>query len=150
MFRAPAVLAATALLLAGCAGRAASVPQTSAATPSLPCSLPYGTRVSLVSPEPGSRGNGTGPIVLVASRTLPKTVGIVATDRKGAVTPVATLERLPAPAHVKRAPYADPVYYRAVGAALQTHRHYTLALDDEAQNGCAPYAAMTGEARFST
>jgi hypothetical protein len=33
---------------------------------------------------------------------------------------------------------------------LHAHRHYTLALDDLAQNGCAPYAAIEGDARIST
>lgn len=150
MFRATAVALLAAIALAGCSSAVAAPPTVSAATPSLPCSLPYGTEVALVSPAPGSHLNATGPIVLVASRPLAKTVTLIATDRRGVVTPAATLEHLATPPHAAKAPFSDPVYYRATGSGLRSHRHYTLALDDVAQNGCAPFAAMTGEARFST
>lgn len=149
MFRACAAAVLSALVLAGCSATQATPPKVGAATPNLPCSLPYGTKVQLVSPAPGSHAGG-GPIVLAASRPLPKTVTLIATDRRGTVTPVATLERLAQPEHIKSVHYSDPVYYRATGAGLRSHRHYTLALDDVAQNGCAPYAALAGEARFST
>ena len=72
MLRALAVTALAALALAGCGGRQASTPQAAAATPNLPCSLPYGTHVALVSPKPGSQAATNGPIVLVASRDLPQ------------------------------------------------------------------------------
>ena len=150
MCRASAVAVLAALLLTGCSATEAAPPKVAVATPNLPCSLPYGTEVQLVSPVPGSHAAGVGSIVLVASRSLPKTVTLIATDRRGTVTPVATLERLTAPAHLAAAPFSDPVYYRATGSGLRSHRHYTLALDDLAQNGCAPYAAIAGEARFST
>jgi hypothetical protein len=150
MLRRSAVAVLAALVLAGCSATATAPPQVSATTPNLPCLLPYGTEVALVSPAPGSQVSNNGPIVLVASRPLPRTVTLIATDRHGVVTPVATLEHLAAPAHAAKPPFSDPVYYRATGTGLRAHRHYTLALDDVAQNGCAPYAAMTGEARFST
>jgi hypothetical protein len=150
MLRPFAALAVALITLAGCGNVAASAPKAAVATPNLPCSLPYGTEVALVSPAPGTSASPDGPIVIVASRDLPRTVTLIATDRKGGITPVATLERRTRPMHAKRAPFADPVYYRATGSGLRAHRHYTLALDDVAQNGCAPYAAMTGEARFST
>jgi hypothetical protein len=150
MFRALAVFALAALALAGCGGRAVPAPKIALATPSLPCELPYGTEVALVLPKPGSQAANTGPIVVAASRHLAKTIALIATDRHGVVTPVATLEHLAIPPAGVHAPFPDTVYYRASGAALAAHRHYTLTLDDEAQNGCAPYAAMTGEARFST
>lgn len=148
MFRFAALLAVAMLALAGCSS-AVAAPASTPASPNLPCSLPYGTEVELVSPAPGSAAE-PGPIVLVASRPLPKTVSVVATDRRGVVTPVAALERIPKPAHSAPAAYPDPVYYRTVGNGLRSHRHYTLSLDDLAQNGCAPYAAMSGSARFST
>jgi hypothetical protein len=153
MIRMPAGLAlvALALALAGCGSVQASAPHVSAATPSLPCSLPYGTQVALISPVPGSSTSGNRPIVLAASRELPKTITLIATDRRGGVTQVATLERLAPQSHAHpNPPFPDPIYYKAIGNALHSHRHYTLALDDLAQNGCAPYAAVTGEARFST
>ena len=56
MFRSPLVLALAAAVLTGCAGAAAATGQAGAPTPSLPCSLPYGTHVALVSPVPGSSG----------------------------------------------------------------------------------------------
>jgi hypothetical protein len=149
MLRSAVALLLTIFALAGCASAEASTPAMLAATPSLPCSLPYGTQVSLVAPLPGSTGP-VGSIVLVASRNLPKTVALVATDRKGNVTPAVALERLARPRSAARPAFADPVYYRAAGVSLRAHRHYTLALEDVAQNGCAPYAAMTGNARFST
>jgi hypothetical protein len=144
------VLAAFAL--AGCGAVEASTPRAGPATPSLPCLLPYGTHVALVSPVPGSLGvrAGNAPVLVVASRDLPKTVAVVATDAKGAATATAALERTAAPARAPRAPFPDPVYYRAAGLTLHAHRHYTLSLDDIAQNGCAPYAQMAGNARFST
>lgn len=150
MFRACSVLVLAALVLAGCSTVDSTPPKVSAATPNLPCSLPYGTEVALVSPAPGSQARAGSPIVLVASRTLPKTMTVIATDRKGRSTSPALLERVTAAPHVKRAPFADPVYYRAAATSLGAHRHYTLALDDPAQNGCTPYVALTGEARFST
>lgn len=143
-----AAVALAALALAACSRGPASTP---VATPSLPCSLPYGTHVSLVSPRPGSSvgSSGTSAVVLVASRDLPKTVTVVATDAKGTAAS-ATLERTVRPAGASRAAFEHPVYYRAAGVALRSHRHYTIALDDPAQNGCAPYVALAGDARFST
>ena len=124
----------------------------SAATPSLPCSLPYGTHVALLSPAPGSRGVAAGavPVVVVASRDLPKSVTVVATDAKGTTVPGAPLERTTRPPHAAHPSFPNPVYYRASGVALHPHRHYTLALDDVAQNGCAPYVSLAGNARFNT
>jgi hypothetical protein len=151
MFRSFAALLVAVLALAGCGAVDASTPQASATSPQLPCSLPYGTHVALISPTPGSTGVAAGsPLVVVASHDLPATVTVVATDTKGAASPAASLERTTSPAHVAHAPFADPVYYRTSGLALHAHRHYTLALDDVAQNGCAPYARITGDARFST
>jgi hypothetical protein len=151
MFRSCAVLVLAALALAGCSSVEASTPKAGAATPSLPCSLPYGTRVALASPAPDSHGVAAGnAVVVAASRDLPKTIAVVATDRKGIATPVAALERTAKPAAVAPAPVPDPVYYRAAGLRLRAHRHYTIALDDMAQNGCAPYAEISGGARFST
>jgi len=46
--------------------------------------------------------------------------------------------------------FPNPVYYRVNGVALRAHRNYAIALDDLAQNGCAPYARITGSDRFST
>ena len=153
MFRMPAILVLAACALAGCgsAQAATNVRSNAAATPSLPCSLPYGTRVALIKPAPGTSA-GNGPIIIAASRELPKTIALVATDGRGGITPVATLERVTQNKHAHPNPpaFRDPVYYKAAGNALRAHRHYTLALDDLAQNGCSPYAAMTGEARFST
>jgi len=142
----------TLLALAGCGSVAAAPPKVSAATPSLPCSLPYGTHVALLSPAPGSRGVAAGevPVVVVASRDLPKTVTVVATDGKGTAIPGAPLERTMRPAHAARPAFPDPVYYRAGRVALRAHRHYTLALNVVAQNGCAPYVSLAGNARFST
>jgi hypothetical protein len=154
MFRSFLVLALAlaAAVLTGCASAAASTAQGGPPTPSLPCSLPYDTHVALVSPAPGSSGvAGSAPVVVVASRELPKAVTVVAVDRKGRAVAASGLEKLPAPPPHAAAPgYADPVFYRAVGLALSRHRHYTLAVDDVAQNGCAPYAPLTGDARFST
>jgi hypothetical protein len=152
MFRSPLILALAAAVLTGCGGADASpMPTTGAATPGLPCSLPYGTHVTLVSPVPGSSGvaAGNAPIVVVASRELPKAVTVVALDRKGSVAVGAVLEKVPPP-RAGTPGYANPVYYRSAGVALRAHRHYTIALDDVAQNGCAPYAAVRGNARFST
>ncbi len=152
MLRSSAALVLAALALSGCGAvqAATAAPHAAVATPSLPCFLPYGTHVTLLTPVPGSADVAAGAaVVLVASRELPKTVTILATDAKGAATPAATLERTAAPAHAQRPPFPDPVYYRA-GVALHAHRHYTLALDDVAQNGCAPYAQLAGNARFST
>jgi hypothetical protein len=150
MFRSCAALVLAALALAGCSSVEASTPKAGAATPSLPCSLPYGTRVALVSPVPGSHGVAAGnPIVVAASHDLPKTIAVVATDRNGVATPSATLERTAKPAIAAGTPFPDPVYYRAAGLRLRAHRQYTIALDDMAQNGCAPYAEI-GDGRFST
>jgi len=123
-----------------------------ALTPSLPCSLPYGSLVVLIEPAPEGAviPSGSVRVVLAASRQLPPTVSLVATDRRGTATPPALLERVPAPRRLLRIPFANPVYYRADGLVLPAHRHYTLALDDLAQNGCAPYASLAGNARFST
>lgn len=152
MFRSCAVVVLAALALAGCGRVEASTPKAGLATPSLPCTVPYGTHVALVSPVPGSRGvaAANAPIVVVASQDLPKTVALVATDGKGIAAPSAALERTAKPAAAVRAGFPDPVYYRAVGVGLHAHRRYTVALDDLAQNGCAPYAKITGSARFST
>jgi hypothetical protein len=152
MFRSWAALALAIVALAGCGSVEASTPKAAAATPSLPCSLPYGTQVALVWPRPGSAGvaAGNAPVTVVASRELPKTVTVVAIGGHGSVTPGATLERTARPAHAAQAAWADPVYYRAGSVALSPHRHYTIALDDVAQNGCAPYVAISGNARFST
>jgi hypothetical protein len=143
-----AAVALGLLALAACSRVEASTP---VATPSLPCSLPYGTHVALVSPRPGSAAIafGTTTVVLVASRDLPKTVTLVATDVRGSATSGA-LERTARPAGANRVDFAHPVYYRAAGVALRAHRHYTITLDDVAQNGCAPYVAIAGNARFST
>jgi hypothetical protein len=146
------VLVAAVLALAGCGAVEASTPRASPTSPHLPCSLPYGTHVALLSPLPGSSGVATGSaLTVVASHDLPKTVTVVATDATtGAASPAASLERTAAPAHAAPSPFADSVYYRTTGLALHAHRHYTLALDDVAQNGCAPYARITGDGRFST
>ena len=151
MLRSAVALLIAVLALAGCGAVEASTPRASDASPNLPCSLPYGTHVALLSPVPGSAGVAAGTAVLVvASRALPKTMTVVATDAKGAAGPATARERTAAPAHAVRAPFRDPVYYRASSVALRAHRHYTLALDDVAQNGCAPYARLAGSARFST
>ena len=152
MFRAYLALAAAAIALAGCSGAEASTKVTSAATPSLPCSLPYGTDVALLEPSPGSTGVApAGLTVLVgASRELPKTVDMVAIGAKGGVTAGVPLERVARPARVPHTAITPRVFYRVPGLALRTHRHYTVALDDVAQNGCAPYARLAGSARFST
>jgi hypothetical protein len=151
MFRTPLVLVLAAAVLTGCGSAEASTAQAGTPTPSLPCTLPYDTHVALLSPVPGSTGvpAGNGSVVLVASRELPKAVTLVAVDRKGRMSTGAALEKVAAPPHAGAAPFADPVYYRA-GIALNAHRHYTIALDDVSQNGCAPYAKVTGNARFST
>jgi hypothetical protein len=153
MFRSPVLLALAAAVLTGCADADASTAQSGAPTPSLPCSLPYATHVALVSPAPGSSGVTAGnvPVVLVASRELPKAVAVVAVDRRGRAVTGGALERMPAPPPHALAPhFADPVFYRSGGVALGPHRRYTIALDDLAQNGCAPYAPLIGNARFST
>jgi hypothetical protein len=151
MFRSPLVFVLAVLALAGCGSAEASTPASGGPALTLPCSLPYGTRVALLSPAPGSAGvpSGGAPLVLVASRDLPRTVTVVATDRKGRATPGGTLERMPAPTHAAAVPFRHPVYYRA-SVALLAQRHYTVALDDLAQNGCAPYAQIAGNPRFST
>ena len=146
MFRAVAVLVLATIALAGCSSVEASTPKAQLATPSLPCTLPYGTRVQLLAPAATP-----GTILLVASRELPKTVSLVATDRRGGITPAVTLERLTRLHRDAKTPaFPNPVFYRASGVALHAHRHYTLALDDVAQNGCAPYAELDGNARLST
>jgi hypothetical protein len=151
MFRSSVVLVVAVLALAGCGAVEASTPRASPTSPHLPCSLPYGTHVALLSPVPGSSGVAAGSaLTVVASHDLPKTVIVVATDATGGATPAASLERTASPMHATPSPFADPVYYRTAGLALHAHRHYTLALDDLAQNGCAPYARITGDARFST
>ena len=152
MFRSCAVLVLAALALAGCSSVEASTPKAGIPTSSLPCTVPYGTHVALVSPAPGSRGvaAGNAPVVVVASHDLPKTVAVVVTDRKGAATPSVALERTAKPAAAAQTAFSDPVFYRAVVAGIRAHRRYTIALDDLAQNGCAPYAKITGSARFST
>lgn len=152
MFRSPAALVLVMLALAGCSSASAATPQAATATPSLPCSLPYGTEVTLLWPRPGSSGvaAGVSPVTVVASRELPRTLRVVALGARGSVTPGATLERTARPAKAHSAAPAGGVYYRAAGVNLIPNRHYTIALDDPAQNGCAPFAAMTGNARFST
>jgi hypothetical protein len=148
MFRAVVALVLATIALAGCSSVEASTPTSQLATPSLPCTLPYGTRVRVLAPAPGT---AAGTILLVASRELPKTVSLVATDRKGGAVPAVGLERLTRLRRTIKAPaFPNAVYYRASGVALHAHRHYTLALDDLAQNGCAPYAPMDGDARIST
>lgn len=150
MFRSQAALALAALVLTGCGAVEASPAKPSAVTANLPCSLPYGTRVALVSPLPGSAGVAAGtPVLVVASRELPKSVTVVATAGKGTAN-ASSLERTAAPAHAARAPFQAPVYYRASAVALRPHRHYTVALDDVAQNGCSPYVRIAGNPRFST
>jgi hypothetical protein len=153
MFRSIAVLVLAALALAGCSRvEAAPAPSAGMATPNLPCSLPYGTTVALLSPVPGSTGVSAGlaPVVLVASRDLPKTVTAVAVSAKGTATLGSPLERTAKPVHAAPSPWANPVYYRAPALNLRAKRHYTIALDDLAQNGCAPYVKIAGDARFST
>ncbi len=153
MFRSIAVLVLAALALAGCSRvEAAPVPSAGVATPNLPCSLPYGTSVALLSPIPGSTGVAAGlaPVVLVASRDLHKTITAVAVSAKGTATLGSPLERTPKPVHAARSAFPNPVYYRAPALNLRSKRHYTIALDDLAQNGCAPYAKIAGDARFST
>ena len=99
---------------------------------------------------PGSAGVSAGtPVLVVASRELPKSVSVVATGDKG-VSHAAALERTTAPAHAARAPFPAPVYYRASAVGLRANRHYTVALDDVAQNGCSPYVRIAGNPRFST
>lgn len=151
MFRSSAAVVLAVLALSGCGAVDASTPRASATSPHLPCSLPYGTHVALLTPAPGSTGvTANSPLVLVASSDLPKTVTVVATDSKDGASPAASLQRTASPRHAARSPFADPVYYRTTGLFLHAHRHYTLALDDVAQNGCAPYTRITGNARFST
>ena len=152
MFRPLAALALTVLLLTGCGAVEASttMPAAPIVTANLPCSLPYGTHVALVSPAPGSAGVSAGtPVLVVASRELPKSVSVVATGDKG-VSHAAALERTTAPAHAARAPFPAPVYYRASAVGLRANRQYTVALDDVAQNGCSPYVRIAGNPRFST
>jgi hypothetical protein len=150
MFR-PFALVFALLVLAGCSSVEASTPKASLATPSLPCTLPYGTHVALLWPHPDSFAVAAStPMVLVASHDLPKTVTLVATDAKGTANAHGTLERTVRPVKAKQAAFPNPVYYRVSGVALRAQRHYAVALDDLAQNGCAPYARMTGSARFST
>jgi hypothetical protein len=151
MFRVYAVLL-TLLALAGCSSVEASEPKAAvAATPSLPCSLPYGTNVALVAPKPGSRDVPRGSsLVLVASHDLPKTVAAVTSDAKDGTTAGGLLQRTARPSGAAPAPFPNPVYYRATGVTLHAHRNYAVALDDLAQNGCAPYAQISGDPRFST
>jgi hypothetical protein len=149
MFRLQAAFAMGLFLLTGCGAVDASTP-VSVATANLPCSLPYGTHVALVAPAPGSTGVAAGsPVLVAASRELPKTVNVVATEGRGTASSAA-LERTAAPVHVTHAPFPAPVYYRATAVGLQPHRHYTVALDDIAQNGCAPYVRIAGDPHFST
>jgi hypothetical protein len=150
MFRPHAALALALLILTGCGAVDAASTPASVATANLPCSLPYGTHVALVSPAPGSAGVAAGSSILVAaSRELPTTVSIIATEGRGTVSSAA-LERTAAPLHEARAPFPAPVYYRATSVGLRPHRHYTVALDDVAQNGCAPYVLIAGNPHFST
>lgn len=154
MFRSSAAVFAALVALAGCSGaKPAAVPaHVAAATPNLPCTLPYGTQVTLLAPRTaaGKVAAGSTTVVLAASRDLPKTATIVATDAKGNKTSEATLERSVRSRRHTRVPFADPVFYRARGLALHAHGDYTIALDDLAQNGCAPYVALNGNTRFST
>ena len=108
--------------------------------------------MALLSPVPGSTGvsPGLAPVVLVASRDLPKTVTAVAVSAKGTATLGSPLERTAKPLHAAPSAWANPVYYRAPALNLRAKRHYTIALDDLAQNGCAPYVKIAGDARFST
>jgi hypothetical protein len=148
MFRSSLILALAAAVLTGCSSAGAEPARSSAPTPSLPCTLPYGTHAALVSPLPGSLvvPAGDTPIVIAASRDLPRAVSVVALDRRGNVAARGTLERAPAP----HRPAARTFYYRSAGLALRPGDHYTVALDNLAQNGCAPYARLAGDARFST
>jgi hypothetical protein len=134
--------------LTGCSSADASLARSSAPTPSLPCTLPYGAHAALVSPQPGSLvvPAADTPIVIGASRDLPRAVSVVALDRGGNVAARGALERT-APPH---RPAARAFYYRSAGLALRPGSHYTVALDNLAQNGCAPYARLAGDARFST
>jgi hypothetical protein len=148
MLRSSLILALAAAALTACSSADASLAQAGGPTPSLPCSLPYGTQAALVSPAPGSLvvpARDT-PIVIAASRDLPKAVSVVALDGSGALAARGRLERIPAP----RAPLAGTRYYRSRALALRAGRRYTIALDNLAQNGCAPYAPLAGAARFST
>ena len=135
MFRSCAALVLALATLAGCSSVEAS-PSTASATPNLPCTLPYGTHVALLSPAPGSSGvaAGSAPVVIVASHDLPKTVAVVAISTKGRVSPGGTLERTARPGRPAKTGFTNPVYYRAGGLMLNAKRHYTLALDDLAQN----------------
>jgi hypothetical protein len=152
MFRSLAVPLLTLLALSACAGaQPEKAPQAAAATPNLPCSLPYGTDVGLVSPRPETAGvrAGNGTFIVVASRVLPSTVSLVATDRRGNASASAPLERIARPEGATST-FVHPIFYRANALGLHAHRHYTIALDDAAQNGCAPLARVNGDARFST
>ena len=86
----------------------------------------------------------------MASHDLPKTVAAVTSDAKDGTTAGGPLQRTTRPAGTAPAPFANPVYYRATGVTLHAHQHYAVALDDLAQNGCAPYAQISGDPRFST
>lgn len=152
MFRSCLAAVLAVLVLAACStSRHLSPARVSAATPTLPCTLPYGTRVALLSPHPGSAKVGAGDttVVVAASRDLPKTATVVATDAKGDQVSGALERSTHAHAHSK-APFKSPVVYRARGVALRPGGHYTIALDDLAQNGCAPYVSLGDGARFST
>jgi hypothetical protein len=148
MFRSSLILALAAAALTACSSADASLAQAGGPTPSLPCSLPYGTQAALVSPAPGSLvvPSSDTPIVIAASRDLPKAVSVVVLEHNGTVAAHGRLERIPAP----RATRPDARYYRSRGLALRAGQHYTIALDNLGQNGCAPYAALAGAARFST
>jgi hypothetical protein len=89
MLRPFAALVLAGFALTGCGAVEASTPRANLATPNLPCSLPYGTHVALISPAPGSSDvrAGNAPVLVVASHDLPKTVAVVATDAKGAAAP---------------------------------------------------------------
>lgn len=141
-FLIPALLA-IALAAGGTAD--ASMPRSVAPTPSLPCSLPYGTDAALVSPPPVRLGAPVDTrIVIAASRDLPKAISVVALDGGGTVAARGALKRMPAP------PAALPgsVYYRSADLTLRPGQRYTIALDNVAQNGCAPYAPLTGGADY--
>jgi hypothetical protein len=136
MVRPYAVLLAL-LALAGCSSVEASTPpQTALATPSLPCSLPYGAQVTLVSPKSGSH-------------EVSRSASLVTDARHGARAG-GPLEPVARPANAPRPPFANAVYYRAPGVTLHAHQQYTVAVDDLAQNGCAPYAQISGNPHFST
>jgi hypothetical protein len=148
MLRSSLILVLATAALTACSRADAAPAGTGAPTPSLPCTLPYATHARLVSPLPGSFvvPAPNTPIVIAASRELPKAIGVVALTGDGSVAARGTLDRTPAPRH----PAAATAYYRSAGLGLHPGSTYTIALDNLAQNGCAPYAALAGNARFST